>query len=168
MPRPLWLFNKSNLSPQQRRRFEAIRHNGLKTARAWAIKEEVRWFWRYVYSTSAKEFFDQWYAWGVRCRLRPIVRVAKMLKRHLPNLLSYFLYRITNATSEGFNSVIQALKYAAGGSVPSRTTAPASSSTAEGSNSGLGYPATEIPEEPHRHFHDRAASSPTSSGGCSS
>ena len=44
-----------------------------------------------------------------------MVKVAKMLKRHLPNLLSYFLYRITNATSEGFNSVIQALKYAARG-----------------------------------------------------
>jgi len=42
--------------------------NGLKTARAWAIKEEFRWFWRHVYSTS-----------------------------------------------EGFNSVIQALKYAARG-----------------------------------------------------
>ncbi len=38
-----------------------------------------------------------------------------MLKRHLPNLLSYFRYRITNATSEGFNSVTQALKYAARG-----------------------------------------------------
>ena len=113
--RQLWLFNQSNLSPRQRRRFEAIRHNGLKTARAWAIKEEFRWFWRYVYQTSAKEFFDQWYAWGVRCRLRPVIRVAKMLKRHLPNLLSYFHHRITNATSEGFNSVIQALKYAARG-----------------------------------------------------
>jgi hypothetical protein len=33
-----------------------------------------------------------------------------MLKRRLPNLLSYFLYRITNATSDGFNRVIQALK----------------------------------------------------------
>jgi transposase len=38
-----------------------------------------------------------------------------MLTRHLPNLLSYFRHRITNATSEGFNSVIQALKYAARG-----------------------------------------------------
>jgi transposase len=113
--RQLWLFNKSNLSSQQRRRFDAIRHSGLKTARAWAIKEEFRWFWQHVYSTSAEEFFDQWYAWGVRCRLRPMVRVAKMLKRHLPNLLSYFLYRITNATSEGFKSVVQALKYAARG-----------------------------------------------------
>ncbi len=113
--RQLWLFRESNLSPGQRRRFEAIKHSGLKTARAWAIKEEFRWFWRYVYQTSAHEFFDQWYAWGVRCRLRPMVRVAKMLKRHLPNLLSYFHHRITNATSEGFNSVIQALKYAARG-----------------------------------------------------
>jgi transposase len=39
----LWLFNKSNLSWKQRRRFAAIRRNGLKTARAWAIKEEFRW-----------------------------------------------------------------------------------------------------------------------------
>ncbi len=38
-----------------------------------------------------------------------------MLKRHLPNLLTYFSYRITNAASEGFNSVIQALQYAARG-----------------------------------------------------
>ena len=37
--RQLWLFNKSNLSWKQRRRFAAIRRNGLKTARAWAIKE---------------------------------------------------------------------------------------------------------------------------------
>jgi len=32
--RQLWLFNKSNLSYRQRRRFAAIRQNGLKTARA--------------------------------------------------------------------------------------------------------------------------------------
>ncbi len=111
----LWLFNKANLSPAQRRRFAAIRQNGPKTARAWAIKEEFRWFWRYVYPMSAEEFFSQWYACGVRCRLRPVIKVAKMLKRHLPNPLSYFPHRITNATSEGFNSGIQALKYAARG-----------------------------------------------------
>jgi transposase len=51
----------------------------------------------------------------VRCRLRPVIKVAKMLKRHLSSLLSYFRHRITNATSEGFNSVIQALRYAARG-----------------------------------------------------
>jgi len=42
-----------------------------------------------VYPMSAEEFFDQWYAWGVRRRLRPVIKLAKMLKRHLPSLLSY-------------------------------------------------------------------------------
>jgi transposase len=112
---PTLALQQGHFSWKQRRRFAAIRSNGLKTARAWAIKEEFRWFWRHVYSTSAEQFFNRWYAWGARCRLRPVVKVAKMLKRHLPNLLSYFLYRITNATSEGFNSVIQAFKYAARG-----------------------------------------------------
>ena len=113
--RQLWLYNKSNLSPKQRRRFAAIKQKGLKTAKAWAIKEQFRWFWRHVYPMSAQDFFKQWYGWGVRCCLQPIVKVARMLKRHLPNLLSYFSYRITNAASEGYNSVIQALKYAARG-----------------------------------------------------
>jgi transposase len=40
---------------------------------------------------------------------------GKDAQAHLPNLLSYFRHRITNATSEGFNSVTQALKYAARG-----------------------------------------------------
>jgi transposase len=38
-----------------------------------------------------------------------------MLKRRLPNRLPYFFYRTTNAMTEGFNSVIQAMKYAARG-----------------------------------------------------
>ena len=33
-----------------------------------------------------------------------------MLKRHLPNVLSYFTHRITNAVSEGLNSKIQTIK----------------------------------------------------------
>jgi transposase len=113
--RQLWLFRKANLSRAQRRAFDRIKKRGLKTGRAWSIKEQFRWFWRYVYTASAHDFFDRWYAWAVRCRLPPMMKVAKMLRRHLPNLLSYFRHRITNAPSEGFNSVIQALKYAARG-----------------------------------------------------
>jgi len=56
-----------------------------------------------------------WYAYGARCRLRPVVNVVKMLKRHLTNLLSYFFYRMPNSTSEGFDSVTQALQFAARG-----------------------------------------------------
>jgi transposase len=113
--RQIWLFSKKNLPAKHARRLKAIRQSDLKTARAWAIKEEFNWFWSYTYTESAAAFFRHWYAWGARCQLTPVVKVAKMLKRHLPNLLTYFRHRITNASSEGFNSVIQSLKYAARG-----------------------------------------------------
>ena len=38
-----------------------------------------------------------------------------MIKRHLPNLLTYLKHRITNAVTEGLNSKIQSLKSAARG-----------------------------------------------------
>jgi len=113
--RQVWLFNKANISPKQRRRFDTIKKHGLKTARFWGITDLLLWLWRHVYSTSDQRFFMQWYAWAAQFRLRPVVKVARMLRRHLPNLLTYFHYAIRNAMNEGYNSVIQALTYAAPG-----------------------------------------------------
>jgi transposase len=111
----LWLFNPENLNDDQWLKFEPLKDQELKTSRAWAIKEQFRWFWEYRYAASAKKFFARWYGWAARSRLPAIVKVAKTLKRHLPNLLTYFRHRITNSMSEGFNSKIQALKSAARG-----------------------------------------------------
>jgi len=111
----LWLYNRTNLKAARRRELNALKEEDLKTSRAWAVKENFRRFWQHVYPSSAREFFDEWYAWAVRTRLKPIVEKAKMLKRHLPRLLSYFRHHITNAASEGFNSRIQAIKSAARG-----------------------------------------------------
>ena len=58
---------------------------------------------------------DRWYGWASRSRLGPIRDVAKTLKRHLDNIVSYFRHRITNAVTEGFNSRIQSIKSQAGG-----------------------------------------------------
>jgi transposase len=106
----LWLFNPKNLSESQALRFADLKDLELKTSRAWAIKEQFRWFWEYTYPKNARKFFRKWYGWATRCRLKPIVEVAKTLNRHLNNLLTYFRHRITNAKSEGFNSRIQSLK----------------------------------------------------------
>ena len=38
-----------------------------------------------------------------------------MLKRHLPNILTWFRHRISNGPTEGFNSRIQSIKSAARG-----------------------------------------------------
>jgi transposase len=108
--KPLWLFNPENLSEDRWIEFETLKDQELKTSRAWAIKEQFRWLWEYRYAASARKFFASWYGWATRSRLKPIIKVAKMLKRHLENILSYFRHRITNAMSEGFNSRIQSIK----------------------------------------------------------
>jgi transposase len=113
--RQLWLFNPENLSEERGVKFAALKEETLKTSRAWAIKEQFRGFWEYTYAGNAKKFFKDWYGWASRCQLKPVIKVAKMLKKHLPGLLSYFRHAITNATSEGFNSKIQHLKSAARG-----------------------------------------------------
>ena len=111
----LWLFNPENMSEDRWIEFEALKDQELKTSRAWAIKEQFRWFWEYRYPGNARKFFDRWYGWAVRSRLKPVSAVAKMLKRHLDNTLTYFRHGITNAMSEGFNSRIQSIKSQARG-----------------------------------------------------
>lgn len=100
------------------------KHNGildklcgknLKTARAWALKESFQEFWESPHAGFAEGVFKDWYSWAIRCRLKPVVQKAKMIKTHLDGLLSYFRHRITNAVSEGINSKIQSIKASARG-----------------------------------------------------
>ena len=110
-----WLFNPENMSEDRWIDFDALKEQELKTSRAWAIKEQFRWFWEYSYAENARKFFKQWYGWATRSQLKPITKVAKMLKKHLENTLTYFRHGITNAMSEGFNSRIQSIKSQARG-----------------------------------------------------
>lgn len=79
-------------------------------SRAHAIKEAFVGFWKSKDEAAGRAYFKKWYGWTSRSRLAPIVKVAKTLKARLENIVSYFRHRITNATAEGLNSKIQALK----------------------------------------------------------
>lgn len=111
----LWLYNPENLSDEKWLAFEPLKAAQLKTARVWAIREQFRWFWEYKYAGHAKNFFKRWYGWASRCRLDPMIKVAKMVKRRLDNILTWFRHRISNGPAEGFNSRIQSIKSAARG-----------------------------------------------------
>jgi transposase len=106
----LWLFAEENLPESFVERFARLKSMDLKTARAWAIKENLRILWAYSRRDFAMRFWKHWYFWATHSRLKPVVKVARMLKNHLPNVLSYCDHRITNATSEGLNSKIQTVK----------------------------------------------------------
>ena len=113
--RQLWLYNPQNFSPDQAEEFSALKDLQLKVARAWAAKELFSRFWEYQEEGWARRFFKDWFGWVSRSRLKPLVEVAQMLKRHLDNLLTYLKHHITNAVTEGLNSKIQSLKSAARG-----------------------------------------------------
>ena len=65
--------------------------------------------------TESKLAFDKLILWLKRSRLQPMKDVAKTLLKHEKEILEYFTARLTNAISEGINSLIQAGKRKARG-----------------------------------------------------
>ena len=102
----LWLTNPQNMTDEAWARFSELQNVELKTGRAWALKETLRELWRYKSATWATKFWKRWYFWATHSRLPPMIEAAKLIARHLPNVMTYFAHRITNAVAEGLNSKI--------------------------------------------------------------
>jgi transposase len=111
----LWLYARENLPERHRDSFQELRKTSLKTGRAWAIKEDLRFLWECTSKDTARRFWKQWDGWARRCRLPAVVGVARMIRSHLDNILTYFDHPITNGLAEGVNSVIQTIKRTARG-----------------------------------------------------
>lgn len=105
-----WLRGFADLRRSEAATFRTLHKLNLKTSRAWSLKESFAGFWLYRYGAAALRFFQEWYACAMRSQLEPIKQVARLLKEHLAELLNYHRHPITNAASEGFNSLIQNIK----------------------------------------------------------
>jgi transposase len=111
----LWMYSSEKLPERHQERFDVLRHDDLKTSRAWAIKENLRFFWDYRRKSWAEKHWKAWYFWATHSRLDPVIKVARTFKAHLTGLLAYFEHRITSAGAEGLNSRIQAIRVSARG-----------------------------------------------------
>ncbi len=78
-----WLTHSANKSAKQQVRFEQLRTSTLKTARAWAIKEAAMQLWHRVHRPWAREGWERWLSWAMRCRLEPVKAAARTIKNHL-------------------------------------------------------------------------------------
>jgi transposase len=113
--RYLWLRNPQNLSAAQVGQLEELKRLDLKTARAYHIKLALARFWELKDPRQAARYLKSWYFWATHSRLRPIIEVAKAIKRYWHGVLSYTLSRITNGVVEGLHSKIKtAMKRAYG------------------------------------------------------
>ena len=111
----LWLYSSENLPEHHAERFAALRAVELKTGRAYAIKEDLRYLWDYLRRGWAEKHWKRWYFWATHSRLDPVIEVARMIKRHYHGVMAFFSHRITSATAEGLNSRIQAIRVQARG-----------------------------------------------------
>jgi len=100
----LWLRNFPDLRSEPS--FQELYNANLKTSRAWRFKESFAAFWDYIYQAPAEKFFKDWHRAVRRSKLEPLKKVADMLANRLWGLLNYLKHRITNAASEGMNSLV--------------------------------------------------------------
>lgn len=105
-----WLKGMEHLSDESLAQVESLAKAELGVAKAWYIKELFRHFWTRRDAAFARSYFERWYDEAFKTGLPEIRKVARMLKKHLENILTYFECCITNAVSEGLNSKIQTIK----------------------------------------------------------
>jgi transposase len=110
-----WLRNPVSMEPKDRKEFAQLRDSGLKTSRAWVLKEIFLRLYEYVYERPARKHFRWWRNWARRSRLQPMIEVARMLQRRFENIITYLRHRITNVGSESINAKVQWVKYTARG-----------------------------------------------------
>ena len=83
----VWLYGEENVRDHHQARFTELTRRGagrrLQTARAWALKESLRDLWRCRSQRAAEAAWRWWYGWAARARLAPVLKVARMIKRHL-------------------------------------------------------------------------------------
>jgi transposase len=99
------LKRRTKLSASARRKLREVRASKGPTARAWMLKEVFDHFWSYKHPNYAAAYLDAWVTRALRSRLKPMKRVAKMLRHHRDLLRNYFIARkeYNSGVVEGMN-----------------------------------------------------------------
>ena len=78
-----WLRTSANIDNRSRPSFMELTRQNLKTARAWAIKEQAGKLWDFISRTWAEKGWKHFLKWIDRCQLYPVKNVGRTIKKHL-------------------------------------------------------------------------------------
>ena len=103
-----WLLLKrpENLSEKQEIRLAELVQYNLKTVRSYLLKEEFQLFWAYCSAPWAGRFLDRWCTRAMRSRIKPMKKVARMLRGHRELILNWFRAKkaFSSGVVEGLNA----------------------------------------------------------------
>lgn len=97
-------------SPIMQGMFDAPKEAGLKTGRAYAMKETARSLWDFASRRWAEKAWKRWIGWAMRSRLEPMMKAARTVRDHLWGIINAIVLRATNAATESINAKIQKIK----------------------------------------------------------
>lgn len=75
--------------------------------RALAMREFLQDAWRYVDADEARGHFEHFCSWAQRSRLKPFVKLARTIRKHMEGILGYYPDYLTSAMIEAVNANIQ-------------------------------------------------------------
>ena len=108
LKRSRWLLLKlaKNLKESQSIRLAEILKHNLRTVRAYLLKEEFQFFWEYKSAEWAGRFLDEWCTKAMRSRIKPMKKIAKMLRSHRELILNWFRAKkeFSSGVVEGLNN----------------------------------------------------------------
>lgn len=110
-----WLRKNIDLRRRWETEFKDLLQQDLDTGMAWTMKQNFDRFWSYKSWGKALRFLIDWVDLARVCALKPLTKVADLIDKHSHGIMNYLIHPITNAASEGMNSIIQSLKHSARG-----------------------------------------------------
>jgi len=105
-----WLRNAERTDNRSRVWFMALTRASLKTARAWAIKEQAGKLWSFTSRTWAEKGWRRLLGWMDRSRLAPVMKLSATIKGHLWGIINAVVTSSNNAIGEALNARIQKIK----------------------------------------------------------
>lgn len=112
--RYLFLKNPEKLTTEQKATLDRLSNMELDTTKAYRMRLVLQEIFRYP-ATIAPDVLKDWIKWGTRCKLEPMVQVAKTIQNHFDGIVRWFGSKLNNGILEGVNSLFQAAKRKARG-----------------------------------------------------
>jgi transposase len=101
--------NPWNLTNEESRSLREVTRANQRIYRGYLLKESLLKIYQYVNEGAAETWLKRVIGWAARSRLKPFVRVAKTLRKHLRSILAYVREGFSNAILEATNRHLRML-----------------------------------------------------------
>lgn len=95
--------NPKNLTDAERQRLAQVQATNRPLYRAYLLKETLASILDRRQYHVAREQLRQWLGWAARSQLKPFIRVAKTIRKHMAGILAYVSTGLSNGRAEGLN-----------------------------------------------------------------